>query len=81
VGDAGRVLAVEPSPAVIGEAKWHFQENGRKNIELIEVALADPPGKAFFEETQLSTTGRLAATPFGNIAPSHSLFDFSSTPS
>lgn len=66
VGEAGRVLAVEPSPGVIREAQWHFKENGRNNIELLDVALADVPGRAFFEETQLSTTGRLGAASSGH---------------
>lgn len=62
VGPSGRVLAIEPSPGVAMEARWHFDANAGNNIQLIEVALADMEGKAFFEETQLSTTGHLSSS-------------------
>lgn len=63
VGPSGQVLAVEPSPGVAAEARWHFEANSGQNIKLLEVALADAEGKAFFEETHLSTTGHLSSEP------------------
>jgi predicted O-methyltransferase YrrM len=44
VGKAGREIAVEPSPGVIREVRWHFEANHRGNIRLIEAALSDHEG-------------------------------------
>lgn len=65
VGEAGRVLAVEPSPGVAAEARWHFSANSGHNITLVEAALAETEAKAFFEESHLSTTGHLSSEAVG----------------
>lgn len=66
VGPLGMVLAVEPSPSVIAETKWHIEKNCAKNIILEESALSDSEGVALFEEEGLSTTGKLSSSKSKN---------------
>jgi FkbM family methyltransferase len=65
VGPTGQVLAIEPSPGVAMEARWHFEANSGQNIRLLEVALADAEGTAYFEAANLSTTGHLSSETTG----------------
>jgi len=59
VGNGGRVLAIEASPDVAKEAKWHFQENKASNVTLLECAVSDKLGTMSFCTNGLSTTGHL----------------------
>lgn len=66
VGDSGKVLAIEPSPPVANEAKWHFKENNCHNISFLEAALSDQNGFAYFDTKELSTQGKIISNPNQN---------------
>ena len=82
VGISGKVIAIEPSPAVASEAKWHFKNNNSTNVILNECAVSDHSGKMFFSTTELSTTGPIvdAADSYGAIeVPVTTLDEISNT--
>lgn len=63
VGNDGKVLAIEASPDVAEEAKWHFRENSSSNVTLLECAVSDKIGTMYFCTNGLSTTGHLVEKP------------------
>jgi FkbM family methyltransferase len=64
-GPAGKVVAFEPSPANICRLQTHLRINDCANVTLIETALSNVTGKASFDGSRGSGTGRLS--PDGTI--------------
>ncbi len=60
-GDKGRVLAFEPSPANLARLYRHVELNGRKNVQVLELAVSDHEGTARFETRTGSGVGHLAS--------------------
>jgi FkbM family methyltransferase len=60
VGAGGRVLAFEPSPANLARLYRHINLNGRKNVQVLELAVSDHEGIAHFETRTGSGVGHLA---------------------
>jgi len=50
VGPKGKVFSFEPSPRNIGYLKQHLRLNACDNVRIIEAAVTDKDGIAFFEE-------------------------------
>jgi FkbM family methyltransferase len=48
VGAAGRVVAVEPSPASASLLRRHLDWNNRRNVQALEAAASDTDGSAMF---------------------------------
>lgn len=46
VGPSGRVIAVEPIPAMIDRLQFNLAANGFRNVSLFKVAISDAPGTA-----------------------------------
>lgn len=65
VGSGGRVFAFEPLPANLVYLKDHLRLNHVNNVTVIEAAVSDQGGKAFFEEALSSSMGHLS--PHGKI--------------
>jgi FkbM family methyltransferase len=60
-GDAGKVYAFEPLPRNIRYLRRHVQINHLDTIEVIEAAVSDHQGEAYFDLGPSSAMGRLAA--------------------
>jgi len=61
VGENGKVLAFEPSPANLARLYRHIELNDRKNVQVLELAVSDHEGTAHFETRTGSGVGHLAA--------------------
>lgn len=59
-GDQGKVYAFEPLPRNIHYLRRHAQLNQFETIEVIEAAVSDHEGEAFFDLGPSSAMGRLA---------------------
>ena len=59
-GPAGKVLAFEPSPANFRRLQTHLRINRCANVTLIETALSNATGRASFDSSRGSGTGRLS---------------------
>ena len=61
VGPNGRVIAFEPDPVNVAHLKEHMRLNKISNVEIVEAAVSDREGTAFFSGDgamgQLSRTG------------------------
>ncbi len=60
VGPRGKVFAFEPLPRNVRYLKEHLRLNAIKNVSVIEAAVSDSDGIAFFAEGQNNSTGQLA---------------------
>jgi FkbM family methyltransferase len=60
VGPAGKVLAFEPNPCNYRNLVNNVRINGLGNVEMLETAVSDENGHAFFAGGSGSGTGRLA---------------------
>jgi FkbM family methyltransferase len=60
VGDRGRVIAFEPSPANLARLYRHIELNRRINVQVLELAVSDHEGTAHFETRTGSGVGHLA---------------------
>ena len=60
VGRSGRVIAIEPVPALADEVWHNARLNGFENVSVIQAALGDIDGQAEFALSQNLTMGRLA---------------------
>jgi FkbM family methyltransferase len=60
VGDGGKVIAFEPSPANLVRLYRHINLNDRKNVQVLELAVSDHEGIAHFETRTGSGVGHLA---------------------
>lgn len=58
---ARRVVGVEANPANAALARRNYAQNGVNGI-VLDAAIADRDGTAFFSDEKVATTGRLAAT-------------------
>lgn len=61
VGDQGKVVAFEPSPANLARLYRHIELNARTNVQVLELAVSDHEGSARFETRTGSGVGHLAA--------------------
>ncbi len=62
VGDSGKVVAFEPLPNNIAYIKRHLELNNLHNVRLIEAAVADQPGKTYFQVAVSSSMGHITDT-------------------
>jgi FkbM family methyltransferase len=73
VGDAGRVVALEPDPRVHAELRANVQRNGIRNVSVLAVAASDRAGQAtlsgYAEADRNRGVSSLVAAPAGD-APS-----------
>jgi FkbM family methyltransferase len=60
VGDRGRIIAFEPSPANLARLYRHIELNDRDNVQVLELAVSDHEGTAHFETRTGSGVGHLA---------------------
>jgi FkbM family methyltransferase len=58
--DPGKVLAFEPLPANVSYLRQHLDLNRRTNVAVLEMAICDQKGEAFFEEEETRSMGRLS---------------------
>jgi FkbM family methyltransferase len=65
VGSQGKVYAFEPMPNNLYYLKKHIRINDIKNITVIDAAVSDSSGIAYFQENECSFQGNLASQ--GNI--------------
>ena len=65
VGPKGKVFSFEPSPRNIHYLKQHLRLNGCDNVRIIEAAVTDKDGIAFFEECTPSLLGHISIN--GNL--------------
>ncbi|MEL6457006.1 MAG: FkbM family methyltransferase [Cyanobacteria bacterium J06636_27] len=65
VGSQGKVYAFEPMPKNLSYLKEHIKINKIKNIAVINAAVSDSCGTAYFQENICSFQGHLASV--GNI--------------
>jgi FkbM family methyltransferase len=65
VGPKGRVVAFEPLPANLHFLRLHMEANHLENVTLIDAAVSDSEGVAFFAEGANTHTGELS--PKGEI--------------
>lgn len=65
VGSQGKVYAFEPMPKNLSYLKEHIRINGITNITVIDAAVSDSSGIAYFQENRCSFQGHLASV--GNI--------------
>ncbi len=72
-GLAGKVVAFEPSPANIRRLQTHLRINRCANVTLIETALSNVTGRASFDSSRGSGTGRLS--PDGAVEVQTSTLD------
>ncbi len=56
---AGRVYAFEPLPANIDFLRQHLEINRIRNVEVLEVAISDQPGRADFVSETTRAMGKL----------------------
>lgn len=61
VGSEGRVVAFEPLPANLAYLREHLRLNGVSNVTVVEAAVSDHEGKAFFEEAPSSSMGHISS--------------------
>lgn len=61
VGDSGQVVAFEPFPPNVAYLKKHLALNRCTNVTIVEAAVADRSGTAYFAEAASSSMGHLAA--------------------
>jgi len=61
VGARGRVFAFEPFPANVVYLKEHLQLNNIDNVTVVEAAVSDKCGTAFFDEGPSSSMGHISA--------------------
>lgn len=59
VGDAGQVVACEPSPKVFCELQWTVRTNELSNVRLMPLAIGDRDAKATFALGESAYTGHL----------------------
>lgn len=59
VGENGKVFAFEPLPRNINYLKKHIELNKRKNVFVVESAVSDIEGEAYFGESRDSFYGRI----------------------
>jgi len=62
VGSGGKVYAFEPLPRNVNYLHKHVTLNHLKNIEIIEAAVSDKSGKAFFDLSASSAMGHISQT-------------------
>jgi FkbM family methyltransferase len=60
VGEQGRVVAFEPFSDAVRYLRRHLELNGVENVQIIEAAVSQQPGRASFRRGQEIMTGRLA---------------------
>jgi FkbM family methyltransferase len=60
VGAKGKVVAFEPVPRNLRYLKEHLRRNAVVNVSVVEAAVSDHSGFAFFAEDEKLTEGRLA---------------------
>jgi FkbM family methyltransferase len=60
--DPGRVYAFEPLPTNLGYLRKHLQLNKIQNVEVMEMAISNEVGMAFFETEETRAMGRLQAS-------------------
>ena len=60
VGPRGRVVAFEPVPRNLRFLKQHLRMNRVRNTLVVEAAVSNLSGEAFFEESSNASTGRIA---------------------
>jgi FkbM family methyltransferase len=60
VGRKGKVFAFEPLQRNLGYLREHLNLNQVKNVTVIEAAISDKSGTAFFEPGKSSATGSLS---------------------
>jgi FkbM family methyltransferase len=60
VGPQGRVFAFEPLPRNLDFLRRHLSLNRVENVTVIDAAVADHSGTAFFEENASTSKGRIA---------------------
>jgi len=60
VGPAGRVVAFEPWPENIVYLKKHLYLNRLENVTVVEKAVSDCTGEAWFQEGSCRSTGHLS---------------------
>jgi FkbM family methyltransferase len=60
VGDSGKVISFEPSPANLARLYRHIELNSRRNVQVLELAVSDHEGTARFETRTGSGVGHLA---------------------
>lgn len=60
VGASGRVVVFEPAPRNITLLKDHIRLNHAGNVTLVEAAVSDGEGTAYFDEGISSATGHIA---------------------
>jgi FkbM family methyltransferase len=65
VGSKGRVYAFEPLPRNIHFLNAHLRLNRITNVEIMEAAVSDKTGQAYFDDSPGSSMGHLA--PEGNM--------------
>lgn len=65
VGSKGKVIAFEPVPRNLKYLKEHLRLNRCDNVTIIEAAVAERSGNAFFEEGNNYSTGHLSSK--GNL--------------
>jgi len=56
----GKVYAFEPLPSNVRYLRRHLELNETSNVEVLDLAISDQVGAAFFEETACRLMGRLA---------------------
>jgi FkbM family methyltransferase len=61
-GSRGTVVAFEPSPANIAHLRAHIRLNNVENAHVIEAAVGEKDGTAWFKHGLTSTTGGIAET-------------------
>lgn len=63
VGARGRVIAIEPNPAMCGRLRFHVAANGLTNITVHQVAIAPEPGTVRLWINQGSNAGNSSLLP------------------
>ena len=69
----GRVYAFEPLPANVGYLRKHLQLNKVRNVEVLELAITDAEGTAWFEAEETRAMGRVGTV--GNVRVQTSTLD------
>lgn len=62
VGENGKVIAFEPLPRNLSYLREHLRLNQVNNVEIVEAAVSNIDGTAWFEEGETSSTGRISAS-------------------
>lgn len=69
VGQSGRVIAFEPLERNISYLKEHLRINGIKNVEVLQVAVADRSGISYFVHESNHSMGHLTERPIDRNPP------------